>query len=63
LNIASRLVDAVGETALFCGATLSLPALFVAPLAARQPMRRPGCAPLVLARVRSHSAAAPSCSA
>jgi uncharacterized protein len=36
-----RTVDALGDVALFCGAALSLPALFVAPVAARWSARAP----------------------
>ncbi len=36
-----RPIDAVGEVALFCVSTLSLPALFVAPMAARWSARAP----------------------
>jgi uncharacterized membrane protein YfcA len=36
-----RTVDALGDVALFCVAALSLPALFVAPIAARWPARAP----------------------
>jgi len=35
LGAPGRTVDALGDVALFCGAALSLPALFVAPVAAR----------------------------
>ncbi len=45
-GVAGKPADAVGEIALFCVATLSLPALFVAPAAARWSTR----APLVLLR-------------
>jgi uncharacterized protein len=45
-GVAGKPADAVGEIALFCVATLSLPALFVAPAAARWSAR----APLVLLR-------------
>ena len=37
----SRPFDALGDIALFCVATLSLPALFVAPMAARWSARAP----------------------
>ena len=39
---AGRPPDAVGDVALFCVAALSLPALFVAPIAARWSARAPG---------------------
>lgn len=45
-NTPGRPADAVGDVALFCVATLSLPALFVAPVAARWSSR----APVVLLR-------------
>ena len=40
-NTPGRPADALGDVALFCVATLSLPALFVAPLAARWSARAP----------------------
>jgi uncharacterized membrane protein YfcA len=40
-NTLGRPVDALGDVALFCVATLSLPALFVAPIAARWSARAP----------------------
>lgn len=40
-TLPGRPIDAVGEVALFCVATLSLPALFVAPIAARWSARVP----------------------
>jgi uncharacterized membrane protein YfcA len=40
-TLPGRPIDAVGEVALFCVATLSLPALFVAPIAARWSARAP----------------------
>jgi uncharacterized protein len=46
LNTPGRPADAVGDVALFCVATLSLPALFVAPIAAHWSSR----APVVLLR-------------
>jgi uncharacterized protein len=42
LGTPSRTVDALGDVALFCVAALSLPALFVAPVAARWSARAPG---------------------
>jgi uncharacterized membrane protein YfcA len=36
-----RTIDALGDVALFCVAALSLPALFVAPVAARWPAPAP----------------------
>lgn len=45
-DVAGKPADAVGDIALFCVATLSLPALFVAPVAARWSAN----APLVLLR-------------
>ncbi len=41
LGTPGRTVDALGDVALFCGAALSLPALFVAPVAARWSARAP----------------------
>lgn len=41
LGAPGRTVDALGDVALFCVAALSLPALFVAPLAARWSSRAP----------------------
>jgi len=41
LDVPGRPADALGDVALFCVATLSLPALFVAPLAARWSGRAP----------------------
>jgi uncharacterized membrane protein YfcA len=41
LGTPGRPVDALGDVALFCVAALSLPALFVAPLAARWSARAP----------------------
>jgi uncharacterized membrane protein YfcA len=41
LGTPGRTVDALGDVALFCGAALSLPALFVAPIAARWSARAP----------------------
>jgi len=46
LGLPGRPADALGDVALFCVATLSLPALFVAPVAARWSAR----APVVLLR-------------
>jgi uncharacterized membrane protein YfcA len=40
-TLPGRPIDAVGEVALFCVATLSFPALFVAPMAARWSARAP----------------------
>ena len=40
-NVVGRPPDAVGDIALFCVAALSLPALFVAPVAARWSVRAP----------------------
>ena len=42
LGTPGRTVDALGDVALFCVAALSLPALFVAPVAARWSVRAPG---------------------
>ncbi len=41
LGTSDRTVDALGDVALFCVAALSLPALFVAPVAARWSVRAP----------------------
>ena len=41
LDLPGRPADALGDVALFCAATLSLPALFVAPVAARWSARAP----------------------
>jgi uncharacterized membrane protein YfcA len=41
LGTPGRTVDALGDVALFCVAALSLPALFVAPVAARWSTRAP----------------------
>jgi uncharacterized membrane protein YfcA len=41
LGTPGRTVDALGDVALFCVAALSLPALFVAPVAARWSVRAP----------------------
>jgi uncharacterized membrane protein YfcA len=41
LDTPGRPADALGDVALFCVATLSLPALFVAPIAARWSARAP----------------------
>ena len=41
LQAPGRTVDALGDVALFCAAALSLPALFVAPVAARWSARAP----------------------
>jgi uncharacterized membrane protein YfcA len=41
LGTPGRTVDALGDVALFCAAALSLPALFVAPVAARWSARAP----------------------
>lgn len=41
LGTPGRTVDALGDVALFCVAALSLPALFVAPIAARWSARAP----------------------
>jgi uncharacterized membrane protein YfcA len=41
LGAPGRSVDALGDVALFCVAALSLPALFVAPVAARWSARAP----------------------
>ena len=41
LKAPGRTVDALGDVALFCAAALSLPALFVAPVAARWSARAP----------------------
>jgi len=41
LGAPGRTVDALGDVALFCAAALSLPALFVAPVAARWSARAP----------------------
>jgi hypothetical protein len=41
LGAPGRTVDALGDVALFCVAALSLPALFVAPVAARWSVRAP----------------------
>jgi uncharacterized membrane protein YfcA len=41
LGTPDRTVDALGDVALFCVAALSLPALFVAPVAARWSVRAP----------------------
>ena len=41
LGTPGRTVDALGDVALFCVAALSLPALFVAPVAARWSARAP----------------------
>jgi uncharacterized protein len=41
LGMPGRTVDALGDVASFCVAALSLPALFVAPVAARCSVRAP----------------------
>jgi uncharacterized protein len=41
LGMPGRTVDALGDVASFCVAALSLPALFVAPVAARRSVRAP----------------------
>ncbi len=40
-DVPGRPADALGDVAVFCVATLSLPALFVAPIAARWSARAP----------------------